>query len=213
MKQQNYIYELVKNKSDEKKPNIDVILKEYVDGLGNVGQRVSVKPQWAYSNLLLPGLAVYASPENVEKYEDEHAAEKTDKHSSPTASLTVQSLSRILLSVVMNMEEKWTLEPWHIKASFRKCGYTVPEQAISLPEELISGPNMDLEDKEFYVTVTINNLEKVNVRCRIHHWSTDIKNRLEFQEKFWLTPTEPIFADQKEMLLQMPKKREKVVIY
>lgn len=61
----------------------------------------------------------------------------------------------MLLSVVMNMEHPWTLKPWHIKASFRKCGYIVPEDAITIPEIPISGPDMNLENKEFFVTVMV----------------------------------------------------------
>lgn len=104
------------------------------------------------------------------------------------------------------MEEPWTLEPWHVKASFRKSGYVVPEEAITLPEEPIKGPDMNLQDKEFFIVVKINNLETVKVRCRIHHWSTDIKNRIMFTEKFWTQPSEAIFANQKEILETMPKK-------
>lgn len=62
----------------------------------------------------------------------------------------------MLLSVVMNIEQNWTLKPWHIKVSFRKCGYIVPEYAICLPETPIIGPNMDIEDKEFCITVTVS---------------------------------------------------------
>lgn len=35
-------------------------------GLGHQGEQVSVRPAYAYENLLLPQLAVYASPENLE---------------------------------------------------------------------------------------------------------------------------------------------------
>lgn len=55
----------------------------------------------------------------------------------------------------MNKENPWTLQKWHIRTSFRKCGYTVPEEAITMPDKPIKGPNMDLEDREFYVTVTV----------------------------------------------------------
>lgn len=68
MRRKNYIYELVKNTETEKHPEIEVILQSYIEGLGNIGDKVSVKPNYAYNKLLLPGLAVYASPENVKKY-------------------------------------------------------------------------------------------------------------------------------------------------
>lgn len=56
----------------------------------------------------------------------------------------------------MNMENPWTLQPWHVSTSFRKCGYIVPKEAIELPPEPIKGPNMDFEHKDFYVIVTVS---------------------------------------------------------
>lgn len=55
----------------------------------------------------------------------------------------------------MNKEMPWTLKPWHVKTSFRKCGYHVPEDTITIPSKPIQGPNMDLEGKEFFVTVVV----------------------------------------------------------
>lgn len=65
-------------------------------------------------------------------------------------------MQRVFLSVVMNMEQPWVLKPWHVKASFRKCGYNVPEYAITIPETPISGPDMSIEGKQFFVTVTVS---------------------------------------------------------
>lgn len=56
----------------------------------------------------------------------------------------------------MNKENPWTLEPWHVRSAFRKAGVTVPESAITMPGHTISGPDMALEGKEFYVTVTVS---------------------------------------------------------
>lgn len=55
----------------------------------------------------------------------------------------------------MNRENPWVLKPWHIKVSFRKCGYNVPEEAIIMPPKEIKGPDMNLQNKEFYVTVKV----------------------------------------------------------
>lgn len=85
LKNKHYIYELVKDTSIEKKPDMDVILTSYVDGLGNVGDRVTVRPNYAYNQLLLPGLGVYASPENIEKYKNFEKKDEAEQHSSPTA--------------------------------------------------------------------------------------------------------------------------------
>lgn len=127
----------------------------------------------------------------------------------------MQVLSRITLSVIMNKDSPWTIQPWHISASFRKCCYMVPEYAISVPEKPIKGPNLDIEGKEFYVTVTvsgcqlislyyyaysqINKTEQFKVRCRIHHWSTNIRERLPYEEGFWKVPGELLFPEDEEI--------------
>lgn len=55
-------------------------------GIGNKGELVSVRPAYAYCNLILPKLAVYASPENLEKMKNELYEDKNeDKPSSITA--------------------------------------------------------------------------------------------------------------------------------
>lgn len=47
---------------------------------------MSVRPAYAYSNLILPKLAVYASPENLEKMKNElYQTENEEKPSSITA--------------------------------------------------------------------------------------------------------------------------------
>lgn len=61
---------------------MEVILKSYVEGLGNAGDKVSVKPNYAYNKLLLPGLAIYASPRNIEKYFNESSEEKKEYSSA-----------------------------------------------------------------------------------------------------------------------------------
>lgn len=66
-----FIYEEVKQTAFEPQTPMEVVLTTFVDGLGNVGDKVLVKPNYAYNNLLLPGLAVYATPENEEKYKSQ----------------------------------------------------------------------------------------------------------------------------------------------
>jgi large subunit ribosomal protein L9 len=62
-------------------------LTSYVAGIGRKGEVVNVAPTFAYNKLLIPGLAAYVTPENVEKYSK--LAEEDDdtevKHSSPFA--------------------------------------------------------------------------------------------------------------------------------
>lgn len=83
LKSKHYIYELIKDTAIEGKPDINIILTQYVEGFGNAGDKLSVRPGFAYNKLLLPGLAVYASPENIEKYENYKSGENEIKYSSP----------------------------------------------------------------------------------------------------------------------------------
>lgn len=56
----------------------------------------------------------------------------------------------------MNKLQPWTLEPWHVRASLRKSGFIVPEDAIEMPPAQIKGPDLSLQDKEFYVTISVS---------------------------------------------------------
>lgn len=69
-------------------------------------------------------------------------------------------LQKFVLNISMNKENPWTLEPWHVSSAFRKAGVCVPQSAITMPEHTINGPDMALEGKEFYVTVTVSSLLK-----------------------------------------------------
>lgn len=86
LRSRNFVYELVEDTTVKKKPNLEVVLTSFVDGIGKKGDVVSLKESVAYNKLLLPGLAVYKTPENIAKY----ANLKTEtveevKHSSPHA--------------------------------------------------------------------------------------------------------------------------------
>lgn len=178
LKSRHFVYDLVEHTNARKPKELEVILIEYVKGIGNPGDIVKMKEDDIYHNLLLPGFAVYASKENIEKYSKSKELEEKFRFSSPYVQDTMKYLSSINLVVLMNKEVAWTVQPWHIRSSFRQAGIHVPEDAIKLPEEAISGPNLDLEGKYFEVTVTINNKETVPVKCRIHHWSTTLSEKL-----------------------------------
>ncbi|XP_075983000.1 mitochondrial ribosomal protein L9 [Anticarsia gemmatalis] len=204
MRGRHFVYDLVEDTNVSKKPDIKVILNQFVDGVGSKGDILTLRPNEAYSDFLLPGLAVYASPENLEKYKmEENTTKVVDQYSSPYVHRTMGCLSRVNLQITMNKLEPWTLEPWHVSASFRKSGFIVPEYAIEMPPVEIKGPDLSLQDKEFYVTVTINKKEKVNVRCRIHHWATGL-DRLPWDEFHWKQPKEALIPEQAAVLESMP---------
>lgn len=196
MRAKNFIYELVEDTHVKKRPNMEVVLKTFVEGVGDKGDVVSMKPHFVYNKLLLPGLAAYKTPENIAKYAKTEEEKSAVKHSSAYAQRTVNMLQSIVLAVIMNKDEPWVLEPWHIKASLRKAGFHCKEDCITLPKERIEGPDLLKENKEFYCTITVNKLEKATLKCRIHHWSTDPSERLPYVLEHWKLPAEPLFGHQ-----------------
>lgn len=190
------MYDLVEDTTIRKNPNLEVVLTSFVDGIGNKGDVVSLKRNFAYNNLILNNLAVYKTPEAMNKYTKEETDKVEKLHSSPFAQRTVNMLNILNLAVVMNKNEPWTIEKWHIKASLRKVGYHAPIETITLPKEPITGPDLTKEHKEFTVKVTVNNLETAFVKCRIHHWSTEPSERLPYVFEHWKTPSERLFANE-----------------
>lgn len=173
---------------------MDIVLTAFVEGIGDKGDVVSVKQHYAYNNLLLPGLGVYKTPENLARYTRSGNETKTIAHSSPFAQRTVNVMESRILAVTMNKDNPWVLQPWHIRASLRKAGINATDASIRLPDEPITGPDMLKQNREFVVQVTVNGLETANVRCRIHHWSTVTSERLPHVHEHWKEPAEPLLV-------------------
>lgn len=70
---------------------------------------------------------------------------------------TVKYFKKMVVSVSMNKDEPWTIEPWHIRVSLRKMNVNVlSDDSIELPEQPISGPDLTLEGKSFVVYITVS---------------------------------------------------------
>ncbi|KAF4524589.1 hypothetical protein B566_EDAN008544 [Ephemera danica] len=159
LKPKNYVYELVEDTDMRVQEDLHLILNTYVEGVGKRGDEVRVRPQKGYETLLLPGLAEYYTEEAKERL----SADSSDEpgYSSPYVERMSNVLSRMVISITMNKDEAWTLQPWHVRASMRKCGlYVQHDSQITLPADNISGPDLSLQNKEFLAYVTINNKEQ-----------------------------------------------------
>ncbi|XP_043255736.1 39S ribosomal protein L9, mitochondrial [Colletes gigas] len=202
-----FIYDLVENTNSNKPKLIDLVLLKSVHGVGIKGQKVSVNSEKAYINLILPKLAVYATPENIDKYyiDGTNFKEHLDSYSSEYVPRTLRVLSQFYLPVEMSMDIPWNIEKWHVRVAFRKAGVIVPEKAIILPEKTISGPELSIQNKEFCVIVKINNHEEVKVRCKIRHWDFNRKNRITEEESLWDLPNIAIFPEDQPLLDSLPK--------
>jgi large subunit ribosomal protein L9 len=202
LKKKHFIYEVVEHVALKKRKPLDLILTKFVTGVGNIGTRVTMPPNRAYNKFLLPGLAVYATPENIEKYRKLATEVDDAPFSSVTVEQTMQYLSCMRILMIMSKDVPWTLEKWHVRTNFRKAGIIVPTDAITMPEKSISGPNLDIDGKEFYVTLTLNNCEKIKMRCCIYHWGAD--SITQTVPEFWKLPLEPIFPEDKPILDSLP---------
>ncbi|KAG8036808.1 hypothetical protein G9C98_004130 [Cotesia typhae] len=201
-KNRYFIYQLVENRNARKREPIDVILKTFVEGLGVRGDKLSLPPYYAYKHLLLPGLATYATPENIKKFqEDIGSLQQT--YSSPFVPQTMRLLGEFLLQVNMSADNPWTLATEHVWSAFRENTIHMSRDSITLPERPINGPDLEMENKEFYVTVMINQREKVNVRCRIRYRSND-PNKLMPDPDALFKRSEPIYPEFKAVLDTIP---------
>ncbi|XP_055690334.1 39S ribosomal protein L9, mitochondrial [Lutzomyia longipalpis] len=189
-----YIYDLVEDTEVRKVKDIEVVLTTFVDGIGQKGDIVSLKPRYAHNMLLLPGLAVYKTEKNIQKYKKDADEPEVKKHSSPYVQRTINMIEGLILPIVMNKDHPWVIEKWHIRASLRKAGYYATDESITIPETPIRGPDLSLENKEFTVQIKINGQETAILKCRIHHWSTDPVGRLPYLPEFWKLPSDPIVA-------------------
>lgn len=190
---------MIEDSNIVRKPEINVILTDYVDGLGHKGDLVQVRPHKAYKTLILPGLAVFDNPENRKKYDTDTKLQITRR--SPFVQRTINFFQKRLVYVTLNKSNSWTLKPWHVRVSMRKAALYVNDDAqIRLPKEPICGPDPAKQGKEFFVGVMVNGEVEAKVRCRIHHYSSDPKQREPYINEHWLHPAELLFPNDPEQL-------------
>lgn len=183
-----------------------MILTSSVEGVGERGDVVSLKPQFAYNKVLLPGLGKYSDTVEInteklvsEAFNAKRVHIRTMSHFEQLFNLimtfqTANILQRRVVAIVMNKDEPWTLEPWHIRVSLRKMGIFINDIAITMPEIKISGPDLAIQNKQFQVQIKVNDQESATVRCRIHHWSTDVKQRLPYVFEHWKMAGEQLWT-------------------
>lgn len=203
---ENYIYVCEEVTEDRKKPNIDVILTQFVEGLGNKWDVVSVRPFYGLSHLIVPGLAMYATPENL-KLRDKMRVEKEDLgpvFSTRTSPVMIRMLKSTIVRLPMNRDQGWTVEPWHLRIALRQVGITVPEEAIELPETPITGPDYaGKENKVFLATIYVNKVDKGMIPFRIQHVGKAVRVDEGTEVPFEKLPVEALFPEQEATLQEL----------
>lgn len=203
---ENYIYVCEEVTEDRKKPNIDVILTQFVEGLGNKWDVVSVRPFYGLSHLIVPGLAMYATPENL-KLRDKMRVGKEDLgpvFSTRTSPVMIRMLKSTIVRLPMNRDQGWTVEPWHLRIALRQVGITVPEEAIELPETPITGPDYaGKENKVFLATIYVNKVDRGMIPFRIQHVGKAVRVDEGTEVPFEKLPVEALFPEQEATLQEL----------
>ncbi|CAH1246680.1 MRPL9 [Branchiostoma lanceolatum] len=165
LKKMNKVYELVEETAPrDAKPKLQLILTEDVPKLGKKGDVVQVRKQFGRNKLLATGLAMYASPENRQMFEDRKVEDPSQRKLSLTAEKTLEYLSQqtLTISVRDNWPDDWVMTKEHLSHwMFRHLLIVAPPHTITLPEEPVDRLG------SYTFTVTINQLESVEVKLEM----------------------------------------------
>ena len=115
----NMHYKLVDCSHNQKWGNLDLILTEYVEGVGRKGEIVNVPRHMAYYDLLPKRLAVYPTDEYLEMYKTERESYADKAKVSPFSFKTKEKLSEMTLEIPMNPKVAWTLTEDQIRIALR----------------------------------------------------------------------------------------------
>jgi large subunit ribosomal protein L9 len=119
---------------------VDVILLEKMRKLGSLGDKVKVKPGFARNYLIPQGKAVYATKENIHKFEQRRAElEKiaAEKHKKALErQKQIEALGPITLGAKAGDEGKLfgSIGTRDIAEALKKSGVMVEKREIRLPE-------------------------------------------------------------------------------
>ena len=121
---------------------MQVILMEKIRYLGNVGDRVDVKGGYGRNYLLPTGKAVFASPENIARFEEQRAAiEKTAADALAKAQARAAALEGVTVSLAHKAGEGGRLfgsvTTREIAQALTAAGHAVDRQELNLPEGAI----------------------------------------------------------------------------
>ncbi|KAI8521718.1 54S ribosomal protein L9, mitochondrial [Branchiostoma belcheri] len=161
LKKMNKVYELVEEtSSQDAKHKLELILTEDVPKIGKKGDVVLVRKQIGRNKLLATGLAVYASPENRQMFEDRKIEDPSLRKLSLTAEKTLEYLSQQTLTIPVwdDWPDGWVMTKEHLSHwMYRKLMIVAPPHTITLPEEPVDRLG------SYTFTVTINEMESVEV--------------------------------------------------
>ncbi|KFP70889.1 hypothetical protein N310_09561, partial [Acanthisitta chloris] len=135
------IFRLVQDTKHLPRGQMQLLLTQPVENFGNRGDVVTVDKRVGRNKLLPQGLAVYASPENLRRFEEEKLQQegKVEVRQTQSGEKTLKFLRSCRLEVGMKNNVKWELNNEIVaRHFFKNLGVSVPPHALRLPEEPIT---------------------------------------------------------------------------
>ncbi|XP_066464958.1 large ribosomal subunit protein bL9m [Eleutherodactylus coqui] len=156
------IYRMVEDTKHGAKEKMELILTQNVHRLGSRGDTVLVDRRPGRCKLLAQGLAVYPSPENKAKFEEERrlqlAGDLGGRAQTWTGEMTVNYLKKSRLRVEMRSHTTWELnEEIVARQLLKNLGVMAPVKAVKIPDEPITAYG------EYWCEVTINGIDTVRM--------------------------------------------------
>ncbi len=118
---------------------MEIILLEKIRNLGNLGDKVNVKPGYGRNFLIPQGKAVFATVGNIEKFE----LRRSELEQKAVAALDVakeraEKLNTLSITIEANASDEGKLFGSvgvnEISASASKAGHTIERSEVNLPE-------------------------------------------------------------------------------
>ncbi|XP_040268572.1 39S ribosomal protein L9, mitochondrial [Bufo bufo] len=176
------IYRVLEDTKHSAKEKMELILTQNVHRLGSLGDTVLVDKRRGRNKLLAQGLAVYASPENKEKFEEEKrlqlSGELGGRKQTWTGEMTLNYLKKSRLTVEMKTNVKWQLNQEIVARNLLKSlGVVAPAEALKIPEEPIT------RFGEYWCEVTVNGMDTVRLPMDVVNYMRPKMKRY----KHWLS--------------------------
>ncbi len=118
---------------------MEVILLEKIHNLGQLGEKVRVRPGYGRNYLIPQGKAVYATPENVEKFEAQRAElEKAQAEALAQAQERAEKLNQVAVTVSRKSAGEGKLfgsvGTIDIAEAVKEAGVELAKHEVLLPE-------------------------------------------------------------------------------
>lgn len=118
---------------------MEVILLEKIHKLGNLGEKVRVKPGYGRNYLIPCGKAVSATPENVEKLEAQRAElEKAEAEALSIATQRAEKIDGVSVTITRKAGDEGKLfgsvSTADIAQAVTEAGHELAKQEVRLPE-------------------------------------------------------------------------------